>query len=66
MTFTSEEIKKLKAMFLFVIKRKHNESGGHCGFHIMELNEILEELEKEGQIQLRKTIHKDKYFLTNK
>ena len=63
MTFTPEEITKLKTMFLFIIKRKHKESDGHCGFHISELNPILEELEQEGKIELRPTINSNQYFL---
>lgn len=66
MTFSEEETKKLKAMFLFIIKRKHKESGGHGGFHVMELEPILEELEKDGEITLRRTINNDRYFLTLK
>lgn len=66
MTFTPKETKKLKAMLLFLVKKKYNESGGHCGFHIMELKPILEELEKDGEIKLRQTINNNQYFLNNK
>lgn len=64
MKFTPEETKKLKAMLLFLIKRKHKSSDGHSGFTITDLNPILEELEQEGVIKLRPTINAHKYFLT--
>lgn len=53
MQFSEEETKKLKAMFLFIVKRKHKSSDGKCGFNMKELEPILEELEKEGQIILK-------------
>lgn len=63
MTFTEEEKTKLKAIMLFLVKKKHNDSDGHNGFHIIELNPILEELEKEGKIKLRPTINLNQYFI---
>jgi len=66
MEFTPEETEKLKAMMMFVIKKKHNQSGGHSGFHVSDLNPILEDMEKEGKIQVRRTINLDRYFLTKK
>lgn len=65
MEFTPEETKKIKTMLLFLVKKKHNESGGHCGFGILELLPFLRELEQENKIQTRPTIHDNKYFLTN-
>lgn len=66
MEFTPEEKEKLKAMFLFVVKKKHRASGGHCGFQMRDLNPILEELEAEGKIELRPTINCNQYFLKPK
>lgn len=63
MQFTPEETEKLKTMFLFILKKKHKEGNGHCGFHLMELQPILEELEKDGKIIIRKTINNDRFFL---
>lgn len=66
MKFTPDETKKLKAMLLYMVTKKHNESAGHCGFHLKELEPILEELTNEGSIIKRPTIHNDQYFLTSK
>lgn len=66
MKFSEEETKKLKAMMLFLVKRKHKESAGHSGFHLDDLKPILDKLEKEGKIQLRPTINSRMYFLTKK
>lgn len=63
MTFTPEETQKLKAMMLFLVKKKHKESAGNCGFHLRELKPFLEELENEGSIKLRPTINEHQYFL---
>lgn len=66
MTFTLEERTKIKAMLLHLIKQKHGQSGGHCGFLINELNPILEDLVKDGEITKRPTININQYFLTTK
>lgn len=66
MDFTPEETEKLKTMMLFVIKKKHNQSGGHNGFHVSDLEPILNQLEKENKIELRRTINLDRYFLIKK
>lgn len=66
MQFTEEETKKLKTMFLFVIKRKLKESDGNSGFQITELIPILEALEQDGAIKLRPTINSKMYFLNLK
>lgn len=63
MAFTAEEIQKLKAMFKFIVKKKHIDSNGSCGFHLMDLQPILDELEADGTIKMRPTINVDKYFL---
>ncbi|MBD0822615.1 hypothetical protein [Aestuariibaculum marinum] len=63
MTFTPEETSKIKAMLLYIIKQNEKQTGGHGGFHITDLNPLLEDLEKEGKIKLRRTIHNSKYFL---
>lgn len=63
MNYTPEETKKIKAMLLFLIKRKHKSSAGHGGFLITELNPILEELKEEGVIELKPTINTNQYFL---
>lgn len=64
MEFTPDEIKKLKAMMLFLVQKKHKESDGKCGFHLNELNPIMDELEKDGEVKLRPCINSDAYFLT--
>lgn len=66
MTFTPEETKKLKAMLLYMVEKKHQQSEGHCGFHAIDLNPILEELEKDGNIVKRPTVNSERYFLTIK
>lgn len=63
MEFTPEETQKLKAMMLFLVKKKHKQSDGHCGFHISELQPFLDALELEGSITLRPTINTHQYFL---
>jgi len=63
MQFTPEEKTKLKAMMLFLVKKKHMESAGNCGFQINELQPFLDELEHEGSIKLRPTINSNHYFL---
>lgn len=65
-TFTPEETKKLKNMFTFIIKKKHIESDGNCGFGLMELQSILDELTADGTIVKRPTINSEKYFLNLK
>ncbi|PHQ27873.1 hypothetical protein [Leeuwenhoekiella nanhaiensis] len=65
MQFSPEEIEKLKTMMLFLIRRKSNESAGHCGFHLKELEPILQQLVDEGKVELRPTINNNKYFLPN-
>lgn len=65
MQFTPEEKESIKKMLFFLVKRKHNESGGHCGFHPIELLENLEELVNEGQLKARDTINSRMYFLSN-
>lgn len=64
MQFTPDETNKLKAMLLFLIKRKHKSSNGHSGFLITELNTILQDMVKDGDIELRPTINTNQYFLT--
>lgn len=64
MTFTPEETTKLKAMMLYLVKKKHSESDGNCGFSLVDLVSILEELETEGIIKSRPTIGQNRYFLT--
>lgn len=63
MTFTPDEIKKLKAMVMYLVKKKHKISDGHCGFQLSELNPIMEELVSEEKLQLRPTINTYQYFL---
>ena len=63
MQFTPEEKTKLKAMLLFLVKKKSRESGGHSGFHVHELNPFLDELETEGEIISRDTLHCNKFFI---
>ena len=65
MTLTSEEREKVKTMLTFLVKRKHIESGGHCGFHPIELTEYMDELVKEGKIKKRDTIKEHRYFINN-
>ncbi|MBQ19125.1 MAG: hypothetical protein CMD31_00055 [Flavobacteriales bacterium] len=63
MTFTSEEMEKVRNMLTFLVRRKHVESGGHCGFHPNELIEIMDELVDDGIIKSRDTIKDKRYFL---
>ena len=66
MNFTPDETKKLKAMLAFCVKRKNEQSDGKSGFHIMELEPILEELDQDGTIKMRPTINRNAYFLNTK
>ena len=66
MQFSPEEISKIKSMLLYLIRKKHNDSGGHCGFGLFDIKPFLEELESEGQIISRRTIHENKYFINPK
>lgn len=63
MNFTPEENTKLKAMLIFLMKKKHRESDGKCGFHLSELQPILDELSDDGVIHKRPTINNNKYFI---
>lgn len=63
MRFSDEEIEKIKRMLLFLVKRKHNESEGHNGFHPNDLLELLGEMEREGSIRARRVMNGTKYFL---
>jgi len=63
MKFTPQEITDIKLLLLFLVEKKDKESGGHNGFHISELNPFLEQLDKEGEIKARDTLHNTQYFL---
>lgn len=63
MEFTPEEKEKLKKVLHFLVRRKDKESGGHCGFHPIELLGLMEELVSEGEIIARDTLHTKRYFL---
>lgn len=63
MQFTPDETKKLEAMILFLVKKTYNESGGHCGFNVQDLQPIVDNLEAKGEIKARRTIHSNRYFL---
>lgn len=63
MSLSPEETTKLKAMFMYLAKKRHKESEGKCGFHLMELQPILDELTADGELVKRPTINADKYFL---
>lgn len=65
MNFTPEEQDKLKTMLTFLIKRKHVESGGHCGFTPRELEPILDDMVDEGLLVKRNTIHNYQYFINS-
>ncbi|WP_300440642.1 hypothetical protein [Christiangramia sp.] len=65
MSLSDQEQTDIKAMLLFLIEKKAEVSGGHCGFHLNELNPFLQELEEEGKIKSRDTIHAKRYFLKN-
>lgn len=66
MEYTEKEKSTLKSTLLYLVKKKHKESGGHCGFHPVELLELLDELAESGEIRKRITIHNNQYFLTLK
>ena len=63
MEFTKEQRESLKKMMLFLVQKKDKESGGHCGYHPVELLELFEELVTDGQIRGRDTLHTKRYFL---
>lgn len=63
MEYTPEEKAKIKAMFKYLVSKKDKVSGGHCGFGLIELQPILEEMVQEGEIITRPTIHNYKYFI---
>ena len=64
MQFTPDEIAQIKNMLRFLVKRKSEESGGHNGFHLNELEPFLQELSEAGEIAKKDTLHSNKYFLT--
>lgn len=66
MNLTKDEKQSVKKMLLFLVKNKSKSSGGHCGFHPMELLPIIEELVQEEEIKARETIHARMYFLNTK
>ena len=66
MRYTPEEREKLKKVMLFLVHKKDQLSGGHCGFHPVELLELFEELANEGKIIRRDTLHTIRYFLVKK
>lgn len=65
MTFTPEEIEKLKAMMMYLVKKKHQLSEGNCGFHLQELQPIMDELAEEGKLIIRPTINKNQFFINH-
>lgn len=66
MRFTPEEREKLKKVMLFLVRKKDQQSAGHCGYHPIELLELFEELVADGQIVGRDTLHTKRYFLVKK
>ncbi len=66
MQYTPEEIKKLKAMLLYLVQKLDKQSGGHSGFHENQFRPVLDEMVQDGTLEKRPTIHTEKYFLTKK
>ena len=66
MNLTPEETEKLKATAMYLVKKRHNESHGKCGFALIELREIFEGLIEDGKIIKRPAIHGNIYFLNTK
>lgn len=66
MEFTDDETRKLKALILFLVEKKSKISGGKCGFHITELQPILDKMVIEGTIIQRDTIHNYQFFINTK
>ncbi len=66
MQYTPDEIKKLKAMLLYLDQKLDKSSEGHNGFHEREFRPILDEMVDDGTIEKRNTINAYKYFLTKK
>lgn len=62
MRFSDDEKKKLQAMLKYLIDKKHKESGGHCGFHPVELKPVLNDMVDKGLIERRRTINSTMYF----
>lgn len=63
MEFTPKQKNAVKDMLRSLIGEKDKQSGGHCGFHLSELNPLLEEMQQEGTIKIRQTLHNDQCFL---
>ena len=63
MRLTPEQKQSVKKMLHFLVTKKSEQSAGHCGFHLMDLSEYLKELQDEGKIIGRKTLHSTRYFL---
>lgn len=67
MEFTAEEREKLKKVMMFLVRRRHNDSGGHCGFHPVDflktMGGLMEDLTAEGQVDERDSLHTKRYFL---
>ncbi len=62
MEFTPEELEKLQRMFLFLIEKKQEQSNGHNGFHLLELQPILNEMVNKGLVKKRPSLNHDFYF----
>lgn len=63
MNYTPKEREKLKAVIMYLIKAKDKRSDGKCGFRLLELQEIFDELEQEGKIKLRASHQSNLYTL---
>lgn len=63
MTLTPEETKKIKQMFRFLIKKKQEQTDGHNGFYLQELEPILDRMAQDGEIEMRPSINRNTYFL---
>jgi len=62
MQLDQDEIQNLKENLLYLIEKKHEQSGGNNGFSLNELKPILEELVKEEKVAIRPTINSQMYF----
>lgn len=62
MQLTPEETEKVKVMLSYLIDKKHDQTGGHSGFHPREFEPVLQEMVNDGAIEQRETINSKMYF----
>lgn len=66
MKLSKDDKTRAKKFLLFLVEEKHKQSGGHNGFHPIELLSLMNELEADGKIMIREQMNIQRYFLNTK